>query len=52
MTREKETTGKLEELSIPEDRLLNIIDQTAVISNKYCSSSFGSLNCAFGIIEC
>lgn len=45
MTRERETTSKLEQLGIPEDRLLSIIDPTAVIPDGYCEIGSGSLIC-------
>lgn len=45
MTRERETTSKLEQLSIPEDRLLSIIDPTSVIPEGYCEIGSGSLIC-------
>ncbi len=45
MTRERETTSRLEQLGIPEDRLLSIIDPTAVIPEGYCKIGTGSLIC-------
>lgn len=45
MTKERETTNKLSSLNIPEDRLLSIIDPTAVIPKGYCNIGSGSLIC-------
>jgi acetyltransferase EpsM len=45
MTKERETTNKLEALGIPQDRLLSIIDPTAIIPKGYCHIGEGSLIC-------
>ncbi|CAA6680040.1 MULTISPECIES: acetyltransferase [unclassified Lentimonas] len=45
MTNERETTSKLKSLNIPKDRLLSIIDPTAVIPQDYCQIGAGSLIC-------
>jgi acetyltransferase EpsM len=45
MTNERETTGKLESLAIPEERLLTIIDPSAIIPQGFCEIANGSLIC-------
>tara|TARA_B110001469_G_C9580671_1_gene288000 strand:+ start:255 stop:917 length:663 start_codon:yes stop_codon:yes gene_type:complete len=45
MTNERETTSKLKALNIPKERLLSIIDPTAVIPSEYCQIGEGSLIC-------
>ena len=45
MTKERETTRKLEALGICQDRLLTIIDPTAVVPDDYCKIGSGSLIC-------
>lgn len=45
MTREKETTSKLKQLGIPQERLLSIIDPTAVVPHGFCSIGNGCLIC-------
>lgn len=45
MTREKETADKIEALGIDQDRLLSIVDPSAVIPHGYCEIGAGSLIC-------
>lgn len=45
MTKEKETTDKLNALAIPRERLLSIIDPSAIIPEEYCSIGHGCLIC-------
>jgi acetyltransferase EpsM len=45
MTREQETAARIKSLGIPQDRLLTIIDPSAVIPEGYCSIGNGCLIC-------
>jgi len=45
MTRERETVDKIGQLEIPPDRLLTLIDPTAVVPERFCEIGSGSLIC-------
>ena len=45
MGKERETTGKLEALGIPDERLLSIVDPSAIVPDGFCQVGPGSMIC-------